>query len=176
MTDTRPDAPANAQTNVPGDTAQLPPAPFKLIAQYLKDLSFENPGAVTVLTTPQREVPRGQLKFDVQAKIIAPMKYEVSLVLGITAQREQDTIYIVELEYAGLFDVTGAPEEHITPLLMIEAPRLLFPFAREILASATNAGGYPTVLLNPVDFVQVYREQMSRRAASGAPAPVIPTA
>ena len=176
MTDTRPDAPANAQTNPPGDAAQLPPAPFKLIAQYLKDLSFENPGAVTVLTTPQREVPRGQLKFDVQAKIIAPMKYEVSLVLGITAQREQDTIYIVELEYAGLFDVTGAPEEHITPLLMIEAPRLLFPFAREILASATNAGGYPPVLLNPVDFVQVYREQMSRRAASGAPAPVIPTA
>ena len=96
--------------------------------------------------------------------------------LGITAQREQDTVYIVELEYAGLFDVTGAPEEHITPLLMIEAPRLLFPFAREILANATNAGGYPQVLLNPVDFVAVYRDQMSRRAAPGAPAPVIPTA
>src|SRR3977135_3373329 len=128
MTDTPPDAPANAPANVQADAAQLPPAPFKLIAQYLKDLSFENPGAVTVLTTPQREVPRGQLQFDVQAKLIAPMKEEVRLVPGITAQREQDTVYIVELEYAGLFDVTGAAEEHITPLLMIEAPRLLFPF------------------------------------------------
>ncbi len=176
MTDTPPDAPANAAANAQSGAAQLPPAPFRLIAQYLKDLSFENPGAVTVLTSPQREVPRGQLKFDVQAKLIAPMKYEVSLVLGITAQREQDTIYIVELEYAGLFDVTGAAEERISALLMIEAPSLLFPFAREILANATNAGGYPPVLLNPVDFVAVYREQMSRRAAAGAPAPVIPTA
>jgi preprotein translocase subunit SecB len=158
------------------DIVQLPPAPFRLIAQYLKDLSFENPGAVQVLTIPQREVPRGQLKFDVQARVVAPMKYEISLVLGITALRDQETVYIVELEYAGLFDLTGAPEEHISPLLMIEAPRLLFPFAREILANATNAGGYPPVMLNPIDFVAVYRERMARAAAGTQPAPVVPQA
>ncbi len=77
------------------DAVQLPPAPFRLIAQYLKDLSFENPGAVQVLTIPQREVPRGQLKLDVQARVVAPMKYEISLVLGITALRDQETVYIV---------------------------------------------------------------------------------
>ncbi len=167
-------------TDTPNDAVQLPPAPFRLIAQYLKDLSFENPGAVQVLTIPQRDVPRGQLKFDVQARLISPMKYEVSLVLGITALRDQETIYIVDLEYAGLFDLAGAPEEQVNPLLMIEAPRLLFPFAREILATATNAGGYPPVMLNPVDFAAVYRERMSRAAAAQAaaaqPAPAAPEA
>jgi preprotein translocase subunit SecB len=157
------------------DGGQLPPAPFKLLAQYLKDLSFENPGAPHILTT-KGDVPRGQLKLDVQAKTLSPMHYEVSLILGITAMRDQDTVYIVELEYAGHFDVTGAPEEHVTPLLMIEAPRVLFPFAREVLAKATRDGGYPPVLLNPIDFVAVYREQMRRRAEEGAPPPSVPKA
>ena len=156
------------------DGGHLPPAPFKLLAQYLKDMSFENPGAPMVLAT-KGDVPRGQLKLDVQAKTVAPMQYEVSLLLGITAMRDQETVYIVELEYAGLFDVTGAPEEHVTPLLMIEAPRVLFPFAREVLAKATRDGGYPPVLLNPIDFVAVFREQIKRRdaaAAAGAPNPL----
>ena len=155
---------------------QLPPAPFRFLAQYLKDLSFENPGVIRALTSAQRDVPRGQLKFDVQARLVAPMQYEVSLVLGITAMREQDTVYIVDLEYAGLFDVTGIAEEQVTPLLMIEAPRLLFPFAREILAAATNAGGYPPVMLNPIDFTAVYREQAARRAAAGEPNLALPQA
>lgn len=154
---------------------QLPPAPFKLLAQYLKDLSFENPGSPHVHAI-KGEVPRGQLKLDVQARLIAPMQYEVSLVLGITAMRDQETVYIVELQYAGLFDVTGAPEEHVTPLLMIEAPRILFPFAREVLAKATHDGGYPPVLLNPIDFVAVFREQVRRREAAGAEPPSVPKA
>ena len=162
-----------AETN---QGAQLPPAPFRFLAQYLKDLSFENPGVIRALTSAQREVPRGQLKFDVQARLVAPMQYEVSLVLGITAMREQDTVYIVDLEYAGLFDVTGIAEEQVTPLLMVEAPRLLFPFAREILAAATNAGGYPPVMLNPIDFAAVYREQAARRAAAGEPSLALPQA
>jgi preprotein translocase subunit SecB len=157
------------------DGGQLPPAPFKLLAQYLKDLSFENPGAPHVLTS-KGDVPRGQLKFDVQAKTVAPMQYEVTLVLGITAIRDQETVYIVELEYAGLFDVTGSPEEHVTALLMIEAPRVLFPFAREVLAKATRDGGYPPVMLNPIDFVAVFREQMKRRAAGAAPGGAAPQA
>jgi preprotein translocase subunit SecB len=157
------------------DGGQLPPAPFKLLAQYLKDLSFENPGAPHVLTS-KGEVPRGQLKLDVQAKTLAPMQYEVSLILGITAMRDQETVYIVELEYAGLFDVTGAPTEHVTPLLMIEAPRVLFPFAREVLAKATRDGGYPPVMLNPIDFVAVFREQIKRREAAGAEALSVPNA
>lgn len=142
----------------------LPPAPLQLVTQYLKDLSFENPGAPQVHTI-RGEMPRAQLSIDVRAKTIAPMQYEVSLVLGISATREQETVYIVELEYAGLFDVTGIPEEHVTPLLMIEAPRLLFPFAREVLAKSTRDGGYPPVMLNPIDFLAVFREQMKRREA-----------
>ena len=162
-----------AETN---EGPQLPPAPFRFLAQYLKDLSFENPGVIRALTSAQREVPRGQLKFDVQARLVAPMQYEVSLVLGITAMREQDTVYIVDLEYSGLFDVTGIADDMVTPLLMVEAPRLLFPFAREILAAATNAGGYPPVMLNPIDFAAVYRDQAARRAAAGEPQVAIPRA
>jgi preprotein translocase subunit SecB len=141
-------------------------APFTLLAQYLKDLSFENPGAPGVLTN-RGEFPRGQLNLDVKAKLVAPLQYEVSLLLGISATRDEETIYIVELEYAGVFDVTGAPEEHVTPLVMIEAPRVLFPFAREVLAKVTREGGYPPVLLNPIDFVAVFREQMKRQAENG---------
>jgi len=151
-------------TDTPLEGGQLPPAPFKLLTQYLKDFSYENPGAPAVLMS-RGEVPRAQLNLDVRARTIQPMQYEVSLVLGINAQREQETVYIAEIEYAGLFDVTGVPEEHVMPLLMIEAPRILFPFAREILAKSTRDGGYPPVLLNPIDFVAVYREQMARRAA-----------
>lgn len=162
-------------TDTPVDAAQLPPAPFKLLAQYLKDFSYENPGAPAVLVG-RGEVPRGQLNLDVRARTIAPMQYEVSLVLGISAQRESETVYIVEIEYAGLFDVTGVPEEHVTPLLMIEAPRTLFPFAREILAKATRDGGYPPVLLNPIDFVAVYREQMLRRSPDPVVTPDAPAA
>ena len=149
------------------DGTGLPPTPLKLLTQYLNDLSFENPGAPQVHIL-RGEMPRAQLNLDVRARTIAPMQYEVSLVLGISATREQETVYIVELEYAGLFDVTGIPEEHVTPLLMIEAPRILFPFAREVLAKATRDGGYPPVMLNPIDFLAVFREQMNRREAEAA--------
>ena len=149
------------------DGTGLPPTPLKLLTQYLKDLSVENPGAPQVHIL-RGEMPRAQLNLDVRARTIAPMQYEVSLVLGISATREQETVYIVELEYAGLFDVTGIPEEHVTPLLMIEAPRILFPFAREVLAKATRDGGYPPVMLNPIDFLAVFREQMNRREAEAA--------
>src|SRR5262249_5017406 len=148
----------------------LPPAPLKLLTQYLKDLSFENPGAPQVHLI-SGEMPRAQLSIDVRAKTIAPMQYEVSLVLGISAMREHETVYIVELEYAGLFDVTGIPEEHVTPLLMIEAPRLLFPFAREVLAKATRDGGYPPVMLNPIDFLAVFRDRAQRQMESSVAAP-----
>ena len=155
---------------------QLPPAPFRFVAQYLKDLSFENPGIINALTNPQREAPRGQVKFDVQARLTSPMQYEVCIILGINAMREQETVYIAHVEYAGLFDVSGVPEDRVMPLLMIEAPRLLFPFAREILAAATNAGAYPPVLLNPVDFAAFYQSHVQRRAAAGEPALTLPQA
>ena len=150
------------------DGGPLPPAHFKLLAQYLKDLSFENPGSPHVLAS-KGEAPRGQLKLDVQARTLAPMQYEVGLTLGITALRDQETVYIVELEYAGLVDVTDTPEEHVMPVLMIEAPRLLFPFARQVLANAIIDGGYRPVLLHPIDFVAVYRERMKRQQAGAAP-------
>jgi preprotein translocase subunit SecB len=152
------------------DGSGLPPSPLKLLAQYLKDLSFENPGAPHIHLV-RGEPPRAQLNLDVRARTIAPMQYEVSLVLGISALREQETVYIAELEYAGLFDVTGVPEEHLTPLLMIEAPRMIFPFAREVLAKATRDGGYPPVLLNPIDFLAVFREQAKRQSEAAAATP-----
>jgi preprotein translocase subunit SecB len=152
------------------DGAGAPAAPLKVLVQYLKDLSFENPGAPHIHMI-RGEAPRAQLHLDVRARTVSPMQYEVSLVLHITAQREQETVYIVELEYAGLFDLSGVPEERITPALMIEAPRILFPFAREILAKATREGGYPPVLLNPIDFVAVFRDRLRQQTEESAEAP-----
>jgi preprotein translocase subunit SecB len=154
------------------DGTSAPAGPLKVLVQYLKDLSFENPGAPQIHMI-RGEAPRAQLHLDVRARTIAPMQYEVGLVLQVTAQREQETVYIVEIEYAGLFDLAGVAEERVTPALMIEAPRILFPFAREILAKATRDGGYPPLLLNPIDFVAVFRDRVKREEEStiAAPAP-----
>jgi preprotein translocase subunit SecB len=152
------------------DGAGAPAAPLRVLVQYLKDLSFENPGAPQIHMI-RGEAPRAQLHLDVRARTVAPMQYEVSLVLNVTAQRDQEKVYIVEIDYAGLFDVAGIAEERITPALMIDAPRMLFPFAREILAKATRDGGYPPLLLNPIDFVAVFRDRLQREVQESVAAP-----
>ncbi len=116
----------NAPGNEPGEGADMRTPPLKLLTQYLKDLSFENPGAPMVHVL-RGEVPRAQLSLDVRARTIAPMQYEVSLVLGISAQREQETVYLVELEYAGLFDVTGVARGACDPAAHDRGPAAAVP-------------------------------------------------
>ena len=142
--------------------------PLMLNLQFTKDLSFEVPGAPEIFTQ-LREQPRVDLQLDVQArKLEAPgggdNVYEVALVIRADAKVQDKTCFIAELTYCGIFTVNVDPQV-LEPVLLVECPRLLFPFARNILAEVTRDGGFPPVLLQPIDFVALWQ---SRRGA-GAP-------
>lgn len=150
----------------PGPEAQ--PAQISLVvkAQYVKDLSFENPKAPHSFQTMQTQ-PAIQIGINVKAQHLGAQDYEVALVVNAEAKSGADTIFLVELNYAGVFGLASVPAEHMRPLLLIEGPRLLFPFARNIIAEATREGGFPPLLLQPVDFAELYRREIAQQAPQG---------
>ena len=131
--------------------------------QYLKDLSFENPGAPAALTTS--ESPRVGLNVDVNANKLAEKNFEVVLTLRAEAKREESTLFLSEVHYAGVFSLGDVAEEHVQLLLLIEAPRLLFPFARAILASSIREGGFPPLSVQPIDFLALYQQRVAQLRA-----------
>lgn len=135
--------------------AELPQ--LVLNAQYLRDLSFENPGAPQGMI-PGKTSPEITVKMDVAVRIISMPTYEVNLKIHAKAKQQENVIFLVELSYAGLFTLHGIPTEKHKDILLVEGPRLLFPFARSILATATRDGGYPPLMLNPVDFSEMLRQ------------------
>ncbi|KCZ91776.1 protein-export protein SecB [Hyphomonas johnsonii MHS-2] len=136
---------------------------MRVLGQYVKDLSFENPGHPPVQTQPNID-----LGIDVGATPHADGNglYEVSLKLSAKATADQTVLFISELDYAGLFQLQNVAEDQLEPMLLIECPRLLFPFARRIIAEITREGGFPPLLIDPVDFVQLYQAQYRRAAAA----------
>ena len=129
-------------------------------AQYVKDLSFESPAAPDcfVKTLGQPDV---QIGVNVTAKRINEALFEVELILTATAKVEEKILFVAELSYAGLMSTTNMSDNNIQPLMMIEGPRLLFPFARAILSDTTRDGGFLPLNLNPIDFVALYRNNVS---------------
>ena len=154
--------------NGPSDPAGQPqPGPLMLNMQYTKDLSFEVPGAPEVFAT-LREQPRVDLQLDVQARPIQDggNVFEVSLQIRADAQAEGKSCFIAELVYCGIFTIT-VPQEQLEPVLLVECPRLLFPFARNILADVTRDGGFPPVMLSPIDFVALWQSRRGEGAVAG---------
>nr|Q07UP9.1 RecName: Full=Protein-export protein SecB [Rhodopseudomonas palustris BisA53] len=141
-----------------------PPPQLNVLAQYTKDLSFENPNAPASLA-PQPQQPAINIQINVGAKALAENEYEVTLSIEGKAEGASSLIFSFELQYAGVFRIVNVPQENLHPLVMIECPRLLFPFAREIIATAVRDGGFPPLMLDPVDFVGLYRQNMDRQAA-----------
>ncbi|MGG5820660.1 protein-export chaperone SecB [Falsiroseomonas sp. HW251] len=133
--------------------------PLQLNIQYTKDLSFEVPGAPEIFVN-LREQPRVDLTLDVQARPVEGQQnvYEVSLQIRADAKVQETSCFIAELVYCGVFTV-NIPQEHLEPVLLVECPRLLFPFARNILADVTRDGGFPPVLLAPIDFVALWQSR-----------------
>ncbi len=133
--------------------------PLQLNIQYTKDLSFEVPGAPEIFVN-LREQPRVDLTLDVQARPVPNQQnvYEVSLQIRADAKVQETSCFIAELAYCGVFTV-NVPQEHLEPVLLVECPRLLFPFARNILADVTRDGGFPPVLLAPIDFVALWQSR-----------------
>jgi preprotein translocase subunit SecB len=135
---------------------------IQVLGQYVKDLSFENPNAPKSLR-PTDGQPRLDLNVNVNARQLQS-EFEVELRLEAKAARGEDTLFIVDLSYAGLFQIRNVPQEHIQPLIWVECPRLLFPFARQIVADATQQGGFPPLMIHPVDFAALYRQRSERTA------------
>jgi preprotein translocase subunit SecB len=142
---------------------------FGVLAQYLKDLSFESPRAPDIFLAQDKN-PQVAADVKVEARPLGQDVYEVELSIEAAARSGEETVFVIECLYAGVFQVAGLPQEHLGPFLMIECPRLLFPFARNIVADSTREGGFPPLLLQPVDFVELYRKRLAEREA-GTPAP-----
>ncbi|HZR74932.1 protein-export chaperone SecB [Bradyrhizobium sp.] len=151
-----------------------PPPQLNVLAQYTKDLSFENPNAPASLS-PQQQQPAINIQINVNANTVAETDYEVALSVEGKAETGGKVMFSFELVYAGVFRIVNVPKENLHPLVMIECPRLLFPFAREIIANAVRDGGFPPLMLDPVDFVGLYRQNMERQAAQMQAAQVKPS-
>ncbi|MEM7694883.1 MAG: protein-export chaperone SecB [Pseudomonadota bacterium] len=134
----------------------------RVLAQYVKDLSFENPRAPVSLQK-QENAPPINIGVNVGAKGLSANDYEVTLSLEAKAGSGDAVNFEVELQYAGVVRVQNMKPEHMQPFLLIEGPRLLFPFARQILADAVRNGGFPPLMIDPIDFVALYRKNMERQ-------------
>ena len=142
---------------------------MSILAQYIKDLSFENPNAPGSLQ-PQ-EQPKLDINVNVGAQPMGENQFEVVLTLTASAKTSAITVFAIELVYGGLFRIVGVPQEHLHPFVLIECPRMLFPFARNILAEASRNGGFPPLMLDPIDFAALYRQNAAQAQAGGEQKP-----
>lgn len=141
------------------------PPSLRILTQFIKDLSFENPSYTD--SARSTKPPNIDLGIDVQARTISQDTYEVTLNFSARAVNEsEDVVFIAELAYSGLFQMANITEADREPFLLIECPRMIFPFARRVLADITRDGGFPPLMLDPVDFANLYRAQMAKRAAA----------
>ena len=159
----------NAAAPAAGAATATQPS-FNLVGQYIRDLSFENPGA------PQSNLTGGSnpsfnVSINVSVKKQNDELYGVELLLNAKAQRDSNVLFNVELAYGGVFRLKNVTEAQLAPLLMVECPRLIFPFARQVLANTVQQGGFPPLMMEPVDFQALYlqnlRNLQAQKAATG---------
>lgn len=143
-------------------TNSLPP--LSIHGQYVKDFSFENPNPLAVFGA-ENSTQQPQISVDIQvnAEPVGDKAFEVILNVRASAKREEQQLFLTEISYAGLVSLGEVPQEHVGPLLMIHCPTLLFPFVRQLIAEATRNGGYPPLMLEPVDFSRLYEDQQTTK-------------
>lgn len=134
---------------------------MNILGQYLKDLSFENPNAPQSLAIQDGQ-PEINISVNVNAKNLAPTDYEVELHIEAQATHNNNAVFAAELLYAGIFRLENIPEEALHPIILVECPRMIFPFARQILAEATQKGGFPPLMLDPIDFAGMYEQRVAQ--------------
>jgi len=161
MTDT--DAGAGASETAPEGALAADGPGIRILAQFIRDLSFENPRAPESLRGGAAQ-PQIDLGVEMNARSREDGFFEVDLKLSAKASREDGPIFVVELMYGGVFQITGVGPEDLEPVLLIECPRYLFPFARRIIADVTSDGGYPPFLLDPIDFAGVYQARKANES------------
>lgn len=141
-------------------------AAIGVISQYVKDFSFENPNAPGIYQT--QIAPKVDVQFNIGSAQVGDEVYEVVLKIEVKAEHEGQVAFLVDLAYAGLFGMRNVPAEAVDPFLLAEAPRILFPFARRVLADAVRDGSFPPLMLEPLDFGAIYMAQLEQRAAAEA--------
>ncbi|MER2519223.1 MAG: protein-export chaperone SecB [Bdellovibrionales bacterium] len=129
--------------------------PISVTSQYVRDLSFENPNAPAIFSSSQT-APEMQLGVNVQTRGLGESSFEVVLSLKMESRMEEKTMFIAELVYAGVFGLPSMPDDQLRFFLLVECPRILFPFARSILGNAVRDGGFPNIMINPIDFLGLY--------------------
>jgi preprotein translocase subunit SecB len=154
-----------------GQAEEKPPQ-LNVLAQYVKDLSFENPNAPRSLQ-PSQQQPNINIQINVNAQPLSETDVEVSLKLEGKAEVNDSLLFSFDLDFAGVFRVQNIPQDSLQPVLMIECPRLLFPFAREIVATSVRNGGFPPLLLDPVDFVGLYQQRLAQQTPTAAAPTVV---
>ncbi len=137
-------------------------------AQYIKDLSFENPRAPNSLRQ-QAAQPSVDINVDVKAQGLGPENYEVVLTIKASAKAQDETLFLVELAYGAIITVRNVPQDLLSVVVLVETPRLMFPFARNILAETTRDGGFPPLMINPIDFGELLRRNAAANPPSGQP-------
>ena len=158
----------NSGSSIPGQPPEGEGFRMQVIGQYVKDLSFENPGAPLSLAVR----PAIDLGVDLQARRLEQDRYEVEIKLRVSAKSEDKTLFLLELLYGGLFFVQNVPEEYLQQMLLIEAPHMLFPFARRVVADTIRDGGMPPLMIEPIDFAALFRARAGQAQTPGlAPLP-----
>ena len=152
-----------------GEAAPAPPPQLMVLAQYVKDLSFENPNAPGSLQ--QATQPKINISVNVGANPMTETDIEVTLRLEGKAEAGSAVLFNIELEFAGVFRIQNVPQDSLHAVIMIECPRLLFPFARELIATAVRNGGFPPLMIDPVDFVALYRQKLAEQQPQPVPPP-----
>ena len=164
---------ANENGNGAGDANQQGPS-LNTLVQYIKDFSFENPNAPRSLTGQQQQGPQIGLQVNVTANAVGETEFEAILTLEGKATVNNETLFAFELSYAGVFRILGVPQEQLHAVVMIDCPRLLFPFARQIVADAVRNGGFPPLYIDPIDFAALYRQRIdelqNQQQPAGTPA------
>ena len=165
---------AKKKDEKPAEAAPAPitgPGPMlQVLAQYTKDQSFENPNAPESLRNDKGQ-PQINIQIEIGRQMLADDTVEVTLILKADARREDQVAFIAELEYAGLFAFQNMNLEQVQPMMMIECPRMIFPFLRRIISDVTRDGGFPPLNLDNIDFMQLYRNEIARRQGEAAAQP-----
>ncbi len=141
---------------------QIPDAPLIINTQYLKDLSFEAPNSPQIFLE-MKQAPEVSINIDVKALKIENNTFIVTLITNSEAKYEGKTVFICECEYAAIITL-NVPAEHVEQLLLVEVPKFLFPFARQIISDATRNGGFSPLLLSPIDFLALYHAKKAESA------------
>jgi len=161
MADDKTDAPAPAAA-----TGDQPQPKLMLHSQFLQDMSFENPQGAKSFSKADMK-PQVQVNLNVDSRKLGETLYEVALKITADAKMEDEPCFLAEIDYRGVFSLTGVEDGLVPQVLLIEGPRTIFPFARRIIADAVRDGGFPPLMLEPVDFVNLYRQHATRRKAEG---------